>query len=98
MVNLSELGATFKALIYITHILRDRQVFRVPGLRNIALTAPYFHDGRARTLEEAVDIMAKAQLGRELAPEEIGLIVDFLHTLTGEYQGRPLRMPGAEAR
>lgn len=84
--------------IYITHILRDRQVFRVPGLRNIALTAPYFHDGRARTLEEAVDIMAKAQLGRELAAEEIGLIVDFLHTLTGEYQGRPLRGPGAEAR
>jgi cytochrome c peroxidase len=74
----------------ITHDDQDRHVFRVPSLRNVAVTAPYFHDGRASTLEEAVDIMAKAQLGRILSQQDIGLIVQFLHTLTGEYQGRSL--------
>jgi cytochrome c peroxidase len=74
----------------ITHDDQDRHVFRVPSLRNVAVTAPYFHDGRAPTLEEAVDIMAKAQLGRILSQQEIGRIVQFLHTLTGEYQGRSL--------
>lgn len=69
---------------------RDRHVFRVPSLRNVAVTAPYFHDGRAKTLEKAVDVMARRQLGRILTAEEIGLIVQFLHTLTGEYQGRSL--------
>jgi cytochrome c peroxidase len=74
----------------VTGLERDRGVFRVPSLRNVAQTAPYFHDGRASTLEEAVDIMARVQLGRTLAREEIGLIVQFLHTLTGDYQGRSL--------
>jgi cytochrome c peroxidase len=74
----------------VTGIARDRGVFRVPSLRNVAVTAPYFHDGRAPTLEGAVDTMARMQLGRMLTPEEIGLIVQFLHTLTGEYQGRSL--------
>ncbi len=68
----------------------DRHVFRVPSLRNVALTAPYFHDGRARTLEQAVEAMARSQLGRSLTDQEISLIVAFLRTLTGEYQGRPL--------
>jgi cytochrome c peroxidase len=74
----------------ITHDERDRYVFRVPSLRNVAVTAPYFHDGSVPTLEKAVGIMARAQLGRTLTAEEIGLIVKFLHTLTGEYQGRSL--------
>jgi cytochrome c peroxidase len=74
----------------VTGIARDRGVFRVPSLRNVAVTAPYFHDGRALTLEGAVDTMARMQLGRTLTPEEVGLIVQFLHTLTGEYQGRSL--------
>jgi cytochrome c peroxidase len=74
----------------VTGLKRDRGVFRVPSLRNVAQTAPYFHDGRAATLEEAVDTMARVQLGRTLAREEIGLIVQFLHTLTGDYQGRSL--------
>jgi cytochrome c peroxidase len=65
-------------------------VFRVPSLRNVSLTAPYFHDGRATTLEEAVDTMARVQLGRTLTPEEVSLIVQFLHTLTGDYQGQSL--------
>jgi cytochrome c peroxidase len=69
---------------------RDRGVFRVPSLRNVAVTAPYFHSGRATKLEDAVDTMARVQLGRTLSREEIHLIVQFLGTLTGEYMGRPL--------
>lgn len=68
----------------------DRHVFRVPSLRNVGVTAPYFHDGRAPTLEEAVEAMARSQLGRALTDEEVDLIVAFLRTLTGEYQGRSL--------
>lgn len=74
----------------LTGAVRDRFVFRVPSLRNVAVTAPYFHDGSARTLEEAVEIMARVQLGRELPKTDIDLIVRFLGTLTGEYQGRLL--------
>jgi cytochrome c peroxidase len=74
----------------VTGVARDRWVFRVPSLRNIALTAPYFHDGRASTLEDAVDTMARVQLGRTLTSEDINLIVQFLHTLTGDYEGRSL--------
>jgi cytochrome c peroxidase len=74
----------------VTQVPRDREVFRVPSLRNVAVTAPYFHDGRAATLEKAVDTMARVQLGRTVPPEEIALIVQFLHTLTGEYHGRPV--------
>ena len=73
-----------------TQVSRDREVFRVPSLRNVAVTAPYFHDGRTATLEVAVAIMAKVQLGRTLSPEDNHAIVQFLHTLTGEYQGRAL--------
>jgi cytochrome c peroxidase len=68
----------------------DRHVFRVPSLRNVAVTAPYFHDGRAASLEEAVEAMGRSQLGRSLTEQEIDLIATFLRTLTGEYQGRPL--------
>jgi cytochrome c peroxidase len=68
----------------------DRFVFRVPSLRNVAVTAPYFHDGRASTLEQAVEEMARSQLGRVLTEPEIRLIAGFLRTLTGEYRGRPL--------
>jgi cytochrome c peroxidase len=68
----------------------DRFVFRVPSLRNVAVTAPYFHDGRAPTLEEAIEEMARSQLGRVLTGQQIGLIAGFLRTLTGEYRGRLL--------
>ena len=74
---------------------RDRFVFRVPSLRNIALTAPYFHDGSAATLGAAVNVMARKQLGRTLEDAEVGLLVGFLKTLTGEYLGRPLDRPTA---
>jgi cytochrome c peroxidase len=69
---------------------RDRHVFRVPSLRNVAVAAPYFHDGSVASLFEAVEIMARSQLGRTIEAQEIEVIVKFLATLTGEYQGRIL--------
>jgi cytochrome c peroxidase len=72
---------------------RDRFVFRVPSLRNIALTAPYFHDGSAATLGAAVNVMARKQLGRTLEGGEVDLLVGFLKTLTGEYLSRPFDRP-----
>lgn len=68
----------------------DRHVFKVPSLRNVAVTAPYFHDASANTLEEAVDVMFKFQLGRIPSVEDKTLIVKFLKTLTGEWAGKPL--------
>jgi cytochrome c peroxidase len=74
----------------VTGLEQDRHVFRVPSLRNVALTAPYFHNGRTASLEEAISIMARAQLGRELPQDDIASIARFLNTLTGEYRGRRL--------
>ncbi len=74
----------------ITHREEDRYRFRVASLRNVALTAPYFHDGSARTLEDAVKIMARYQLGRPIPHQDIGYIIAFLNTLTGQYQGKSL--------
>lgn len=71
----------------------DLHVFRVPSLRNVALTAPYLHDGNVETLEGAVRTMGWYQLGRRLSQEEVGLIADFLRTLTGTYRGQPLSAP-----
>lgn len=62
----------------------DRYYFKVPSLRNVALTAPYFHDGETGSLEEAVKIMAKYQIGRTIPNEDVHKIVAFLNTLTGE--------------
>lgn len=62
----------------------DRFVFKVPSLRNVALTQPYFHDASAATLEEAVSKMGRYQLGIDLPPEDVQSIVLFLHALTGE--------------
>jgi cytochrome c peroxidase len=61
----------------------DRYRFKVPGLRNAALTKPYFHDGSRQTLYDAVDMMGKYQSGRTLRDEDIRMIVAFLETLTG---------------
>jgi cytochrome c peroxidase len=68
----------------------DRHVFRVPSLRNVALTAPYFHDGSVPTLEGAIETMALFQLGRSLSEGQIDQIAAFLRSLTGELDGRPL--------
>ncbi len=62
----------------------DRFKFKVPTLRNVELTYPYFHDGESDTLIEAVEIMGKLQLGRTFTDEENALIVSFLKTLTGD--------------
>jgi cytochrome c peroxidase len=62
----------------------DRNVFKVPSLRNVVQTAPYFHDGSIGTLDEAIRVMAEHQLGVELAPEQVASIRAFLATLTGK--------------
>jgi cytochrome c peroxidase len=62
----------------------DRFSFKVPTLRNVELTSPYFHDGAATTLAEAVDVMGRLQLGRKYSRRENAQIVAFLKTLTGE--------------
>lgn len=69
---------------------RDRHRFKVPGLRNVALTAPYFHDATQATLEDAVKAMGKYEVGVDLSQQEVKQIVAFLQTLTGEYQGKLL--------
>jgi len=62
----------------------DAMMFKVPTLRNIAKTAPYFHDGSAATLDEAVKRMGRHQLGIELSPAEVNSIATWLESLTGE--------------
>ena len=69
---------------------RDRHRFKVPGLRNIELTWPYYHDGTRATMEEAVRDMAFYQYDVVLDDAEVAAIVAFLRTLTGEYQGKRL--------
>jgi cytochrome c peroxidase len=68
----------------------DRFSFKVPTLRNVELTYPYFHDGEVATLNEAVMLMGKLQLGREFSPEEVNDLVLFLKTLTGDQPAFPL--------
>ena len=65
-------------------------VLRVPSLRNVAVTPPYFHDGSARTLPEAVRTMGRAQLGLRLDAKDVDAIVAYLGALTGNYQGHRL--------
>jgi len=61
----------------------DKKFFKVPSLRNVAKTGPYFHDGSVKTLEEAVSKMAEYQLGKNLSQDEVASIVTFLNSLTG---------------
>ncbi len=70
--------------IAVTGNTTDKFVFKVPTLRNIELTYPYFHDGKVKTLAEAVDVMGRIQLGRNFSEEETAKIVAFLKTLTGD--------------
>jgi len=74
----------------VTHQEKDRHVFKVPVLRNIALTFPYFHDGSVNELSESVRIMGKVQLNKNFNDEETGKLVAFLKTLTGEYKRKSL--------
>jgi len=68
----------------VTKTASDEYVFRAGPLRNIALTAPYFHSGEVWSLEEAVALMGSSQLGTELNNDEVKAITAFLHTLTGD--------------
>lgn len=63
----------------------DKNMWRVPTWRNIALTAPYFHNGSVATLDEAVRVMSKTQLNKDLSDDEVKSIVAFLNSLTGEF-------------
>ena len=73
-----------------TQLERDRHRFKVPGLRNVEHTWPYYHDGTRVTLEEAVRDMAIYQSGVEISEAEVAAITSFLKTLTGEYNGVPV--------
>ncbi|MEY3807206.1 MAG: hypothetical protein RI893_182 [Pseudomonadota bacterium] len=72
----------------VSHQEKDRHFFKVPVLRNIELTYPYFHDGSVADLATAVQIMGKVQQGKNFTSDETNKIVDFLKTLTGETQLR----------
>ncbi len=66
------------------------EIVRVPSLRNVATTPPYFHDGSSPTLSDAVRKMGEAQLDRNLSDQQIEIIVDFLQSLTGTFHGAPV--------
>lgn len=77
----------------------DKFMFKVPTLRNIALTAPYFHNGSVKTLDEAVRVMAKLQLDKTLDDKQIGDIAAFLGALSGEFPRQDMpRLPGTPGR
>ena len=73
------------------------EIVRVPSLRNVAVTPPYFHDGSAATLPQAVEAMGYAQLDRALTHDQTTAIVAFLNTLTGTYLGKPV-VPAGQIR
>jgi cytochrome c peroxidase len=77
---------------------RDPQVLRVPSLRNVAVTAPYFHDGSVQQLPEAIRQMARAQLDLTIADRDVTDIAAFLGALTGTWQGHRLHAPNGHAR
>ena len=68
-------------------------MFKVQQLRNVAVTPPYFHDGSVATLPEAVRVMGKLQLGRDLGKQDIADIVAFLETLTGASPENFIQVP-----
>lgn len=80
----SEMRSSDNGRFNVTGNEQDRYVFRVPPLRNVAVSAPYFHDGSVSGLNQAVEVMIQFQLGRSLILEDVDAIVAFLNTLTGE--------------
>ena len=73
-----------------TQVERDRYRFKTPTLRNVALTWPYYHDGSVETLEEAIAMMSKYQVGKEMPADKVAKVKSYLDALTGEYQGKLL--------
>lgn len=68
----------------VTKRTSDAFVFKVPSLRNVAMTGPYFHSGQIKSLDQAVRIMGEYQLGKQLTRAQVDAILAFLHGLTGE--------------
>lgn len=91
VLRLDKLGAPFGNLHSTSGRLQGKiKQIRVPSLRNVAVTPPYFHDGSATTLHQAVSRMLDEYLGIGIKDQEISQIVSFLKTLTGEYKGQKL--------
>jgi cytochrome c peroxidase len=86
-----DVGKADNGRFNVTEKESDRHAFKVPTLRNIALTFPYLHDGTVTDLEQAVHLMAHCQQGVAIGNDEVAKIVAFLESLTGEYQGTPLK-------
>lgn len=85
--------------VYFSQEPTDTRMWRMPSLRNIAITAPYFHNGSVKTLDEAVSVMAKTQLRKELTERQVSDIVAFLSSLTGEFPSQTLpRLPETPKR
>lgn len=74
-----------------TKVERDRYRFKTPTLRNVALTWPYYHDGSVPTLDKAIDMMARYQVGREIPAADVKKVQLFLEALTGQYKGQTLK-------
>ena len=73
-----------------TKVERDRYRFKTPTLRNVALTWPYYHDGSVKTLDEAIEMMSRYQVGREMSKDDVAKVKSFLEALTGQYKGQTL--------
>ncbi len=76
----------------VTKKAEDKNLWRVPTWRNVALTAPYFHNGKVKTLDEAVRVMGKTQLDLDLSEAQVSDIVAFLNSLTGEFPKQTMPM------
>lgn len=76
-----------------TKVERDRYRFKTPTLRNVALTWPYYHDGSVKTLDEAVRMMSRYQVGKEMPDASVRCVTSFLESLTGKYKGKTLTNP-----
>jgi cytochrome c peroxidase len=81
-----------------TKVERDRYRYKVPGLRNVELTFPYFHDGYTESLSKAVEVMGKYECGVDFTKEQTASITSFLKALTGEYHGKKLTNPKRTAK
>jgi cytochrome c peroxidase len=80
-----------------THLASDSLYFKVPTLRNVEMTGPWFHNGQVRTLDEAVRLMAKYEAGEHLSDADVHSIVVFLHSLTGEIPQQYIQQPSTNA-
>jgi cytochrome c peroxidase len=85
--------ATDTGRMNVTKDAADKAVFKVPSLRNIEKTGPYYHDGATATLDQAVRDMATYQLGKTLTDQEVGHIIGFLKVLTGKIDPEYTKAP-----